>query len=368
MIHIFDPQISEELNSKNQSDRVVEEKTKPTVSAVGFGEKPSDSAKSEDKSLDSFILLEMPNLYKQNGIFMSRNQQFIKYIPSEKSAWLRANHTSLYLLLTLAVERARWQEGESLDGLLPGDSILGSYEEAGITRQQYRDAIEKGEILGIWEVVFNQKQIKQQKRTIKRTIKSIVVNIKDSGIWDLNINYENQEKNHLRTNREPTENHKQDLLDLLDSKDDMSCIPDQEVGKIENPPNVNKNIEEVKSCKKIHPDKYEFEILFDDIIRKAVYEKSSWTTEEIKEAWKRLINYNGYVREPWGWIKGTLKNIKNEKTKKYLNKETKCSPTETFQPQTKNISPNSKQSMLANDLEGRPSIGSLLAKAERLKK
>lgn len=131
------------------------------------------------------------------------SDRFIKYIPSEFTSFLRQYHTPLYLLLSLAAERARFQPGESALGLLPGDAILGSYEEAGISRQQYRDAIEKGESLGVWEVVFVPKSKKTKKRTIKGTIKAIVVNIKDTRTWDLNLKQENHQETICGTTAEP---------------------------------------------------------------------------------------------------------------------------------------------------------------------
>ena len=97
---------------------------------------------------------------------------FIKYIPSDDSKLIRKKHPALYLLLSLAIERVRWQEEESLQGLIQGDAILGSYEEAGISRQQYRDAIELGVSMGIWEVVWNPKCKKQQKENHQRNHES----------------------------------------------------------------------------------------------------------------------------------------------------------------------------------------------------
>lgn len=163
------------------------------------------------------------------------SERFIKYIPSEKSKWLRKHHTALYLLLSLAIEQARWSDDHN-DGLMAGDSILGNFEDAGITRQQYRDALTKGESLGIWEVVYNRnckKFLETQKRTIKRTIKCVVVNIKDSDVWDLNLNRDNQQKNQQGTNREPTENHKQEdlirsknekIIDLIDGEENLADL------------------------------------------------------------------------------------------------------------------------------------------------
>ena len=139
------------------------------------------------------------------------SERFIKYIPSEKSAWLRKHYPSVFLLLSLAIEQARWSE-DILDGLLPGDAILGNYEDAGLTRKQYRTALDKGIELGYWEVVFNQKDknlVKSPKRAIKRAIKSIVINITNSSIWDLNIPIKGQDIGQRGANTGPTKGHKQ---------------------------------------------------------------------------------------------------------------------------------------------------------------
>lgn len=142
-------------------------------------------------------------------------ERFIKYLPNDKAAWLRKHHTALYLLLSLAVERVRWDSEDSPLGLKQGDVILGSFEEAGISRQQYRDAILMGENLGIWEVVYNRKckkLLETPKRTIKGTIKCIVVNLRETMCWDANLKVENHQENHQGTIKEPSENHKQEQL------------------------------------------------------------------------------------------------------------------------------------------------------------
>jgi hypothetical protein len=362
MTHIDNRRSYEGFIHKEEFDNVDSINAKPTVGTVDFAEIPGSSDETEDSVIDDPILSDTSNLHKLRRDSVSNSKNFIKYIPSEKSSWLRKNHTALYLLLSLAAERARWENTEYLDGLIPGDAILGNFEEAGITRQQYRDAIEKGEKLGIWEVVWNQKSTKHQKRTIKRTIKSIVVNIRNSDIWDINL----EKRTICGTMREPSENHKQERKERKERKELLFCIPDQVVGKSQKNEISKKVVEEIKSCKKRHVSGIDVEIFFDDIIRQAIHKKTSWTTEEIKQAWNILVKYKGIIRNGWLFIEGTLKNIKNKKSQEFINKGKKCSIIPEKKKELQEIIPseNTKKSTLADDSRGRPSLQSLLEKSQ----
>jgi hypothetical protein len=154
------------------------------------------------------------------------SESFIKYIANDKAKWLREKHTALYLLLSLAVERVRWENTPCPKGLLQGDALLGSYKEAGISRQQYRDAIDKGIKFGIWKIVYNksakgERKFEQQKRTTDGTIGCIVVNITNPMCWDLNLKARNQPKNLRGTSGEPVGNH---ILEDKEDKEDKEVI------------------------------------------------------------------------------------------------------------------------------------------------
>lgn len=250
-------------------------------------------------------------------------ERFIKYIPSEKAKWLRKHHTALYLLLSLAVEQARWSDDHN-DGLLAGDSILGNFEDAGTTRQQYRDAIIKGENLGIWEVVYNRnckKLLETPKRTIKRTIKSIVVNIKNSEVWDLNINAKNQSENQQGTNREPIENHKQEdlrrsnkIVDLTEQEESLTGLF---VAKCKGSPSV-------------------ISIQRDAII--AHFKKEKFASAEIEVALEKFKKRNpvlaiGNIPTLLKYIHSILENQKAEickkKPQRKISKESLKTPKET---------------------------------------
>lgn len=145
------------------------------------------------------------------GSFMS-SERFIKLVQSPKGEWLQENYPSAFLLLTVIARRAR-RSDDDLSGLKQGDAIIGREEgsrAAGITPNQFRTALEHLEKLGLAEVVFHPKSTKPQKRTIKITIKSLVVNLCSLDIYDVNFHVDHQPHHQQTTNKPPTNHHKQD--------------------------------------------------------------------------------------------------------------------------------------------------------------
>ncbi len=167
------------------------------------------------------------------------SERFIKFIPNEKSAWLREHHTPLFLLLSLAIERAHWHLQDNELGLMQGDSILGTPKKAGITPKQYTLAIKKGEEFGIWEVVYNKKNDdlnKGQKRTIKGTINCIVVNLKNTMCWDLNFQIKDNQKDEQRTTKGQYTKKEQE------NKESFICIKETNKEKIVHNSVVNSSL------------------------------------------------------------------------------------------------------------------------------
>jgi hypothetical protein len=138
------------------------------------------------------------------------SDRFIKFIPSDEADFLQENHPNAFLLLCLIAKRARRISGKP-DGLIIGDAIIGDHKKAGLTRQQYRTALDKLEEFAYIEIVHNGKKfLKREKSTIKVTITGTLVNIKDSRIWDINSNDTNHSINQRATNEQPTTNHEQE--------------------------------------------------------------------------------------------------------------------------------------------------------------
>lgn len=140
---------------------------------------------------------------------MSKSR-FIKLIDSEKTEWLLFKHPNAFLLLTIIAKRARRISGH-IDGLQIGDALIGDHESAGLSRQQYRTALKKLIEFGLVEIIYNGKKfLKREKSTIKVTIKGMLVNLKDSSIYDINSEDDNQQVNQRATNSQPTANHEQE--------------------------------------------------------------------------------------------------------------------------------------------------------------
>lgn len=136
--------------------------------------------------------------------------RFLKLMMSKETDSLQENFPNAFLLLIQICKNAR-RYSDDLDGLQIGDSIIGRLEtsrKSGISLKEYRNALTKLEELGFIEIVWNQKNKKQQKRAIKKAIKSTVVNVTKSTVCDLNLD----EEAIKRANRGPTEGHNLRML------------------------------------------------------------------------------------------------------------------------------------------------------------
>lgn len=135
------------------------------------------------------------------------SDNFIKFIPSPEAEFLQENHPCAFLLLCLIAKCARRVNGMP-DGLIIGDAII-CPEKAGLSRQQYRTAVEKLEKMKYIEIVYNGKKfIKRDRSTIKVTISSMLVNLCNSSIWDINPKPSNQRTNQRPTNGKELSKHK----------------------------------------------------------------------------------------------------------------------------------------------------------------
>lgn len=140
------------------------------------------------------------------------SDNFIQYNRCEKAKWLRKNYPNAFLLLSLIAENARRTSGH-IDGLIPGDALIGKPEDAGLSRQSYRTALEKLVELQIIKIISNGKKFfEREKSTIKATITGHLVNLLDSEIWNINKEDSNQQSNQRPTNDQPTTNHKQERI------------------------------------------------------------------------------------------------------------------------------------------------------------
>jgi hypothetical protein len=139
------------------------------------------------------------------------SERFIKLYPSDELQWLLINHANAFILLSLIALRARRQNGNP-DGLIIGDALIGSDDlKPGMSRQNFRTALEKLVEFGYIKIISNGKKLfVDRKSTIKVTIKGMLVNLVKSTIYDINPENGNQQANQRLTNDQPTGNHKQE--------------------------------------------------------------------------------------------------------------------------------------------------------------
>lgn len=137
----------------------------------------------------------------------------------------------------------------------------------------------------------------------------------------------------------------------LESKEELVCIRDEDKAS--------------QIIKKKHPDGHFQEISLQDIFKRAVLERKSWSTEEIYDCWKILSEYEGYVRDPMAFFEGTIKNLQTKKRSNFINGGKKC---QKQTKQTKNESETPNASTLGNDTKERRSLASLALEMEQMKK
>jgi len=122
---------------------------------------------------------------------------------------------SAFMLFTQIALRARRTDIFNISGLNPGEALVGDYRRIGLTRQNYRTALNK---LEKWKFI-----------TFKTTNKGTVATICNNAIYDINISDANQQVNQRLTNSQPTGNHQ-----LTTNKNDKKEKNDKNVKNKQN--------------------------------------------------------------------------------------------------------------------------------------
>ena len=141
------------------------------------------------------------------------SERFIKFIPSDEANFLLLNYPNSFIVLSFIASHARRINGHP-DGLIIGDALICSENfSPGLSRQNFRTAIEKLVELKHIKIVSNGKRfLEREKSTIKITITGYLVNLTSSTIYDINGIHDNQLSNQRPTNDQPTTNHKQERI------------------------------------------------------------------------------------------------------------------------------------------------------------
>jgi hypothetical protein len=103
------------------------------------------------------------------------------------------NHPKCFLLLTLIAARARYSGSSSLNGLQIGEARIGDFKKCGLTRKEYRTALDK---LEAWHFVAT-----------KRANKGTIAKLLDNPIYEYEFNPKGQQNGHQRASKGPAEGH-----------------------------------------------------------------------------------------------------------------------------------------------------------------
>lgn len=145
---------------------------------------------------------------------------FVRLLTSEKTDWLQEHYPSAFLLLSYIARHCR-RTTNIPDGLEFGDCIIGEIEtprKCGLSTKEFRNARDKLIEFGMIEIVYHPKPEKTvngvkiifpQKRTIKRAIKSMVVNLCNIEVYDITFDHRGEQKVDQGANKGRSEGDKQ---------------------------------------------------------------------------------------------------------------------------------------------------------------
>lgn len=158
---------------------------------------------------------------------------FVQLLRSEKALFLVANHPLAFALLTYIALHAR-RYNDHPDGLIIGDALIGFTSMPGLSRQNFRTALERLTNDNLIKIVSNGRNWwGREKSTIKVTINSHLVNLCDTSIYDINSEEGNHGANHPVTIDQPSTNHKQERTrtkELKEQQQTLVPLPVESVG------------------------------------------------------------------------------------------------------------------------------------------
>jgi len=160
---------------------------------------------------------------------------FVQLLRSEKAIFLLSHHPLAFALLTYIAMHAR-RYNDHPDGLIIGDALVGFTSMPGLSRQNFRTALEKLTNDNLIKIVSNGRNWwGREKSTIKVTINSHLVNLCDTSIYDINSEDGNHQSNHPVTIDQPSTNHKQERTrtkELKEQQQTPTPLPVESVGSL----------------------------------------------------------------------------------------------------------------------------------------
>jgi hypothetical protein len=118
---------------------------------------------------------------------------FVKLNRSDETFELLGDPNAFTLLGVIAL-RARRTATFNVHNLQPGQALIGDYQRYGMSRQQYRSAMQRLRHWGLAD--------------FKPTSKGTIATLRDARVYDVNVEPEQPSPHHPATNDQPTANHR----------------------------------------------------------------------------------------------------------------------------------------------------------------
>lgn len=132
---------------------------------------------------------------------------FIKLVRGRETEFLIVNHPNAFRLLSIIALRAR-REPNDPDGLKPGEAFIGDWKGIGMTRQEYRTALDI--LVSRCHIKIVETNRTRKKATTGLTTTGTKVMLISLNIYDVNLKSKNHPINHRTTTDQPLTNHKQE--------------------------------------------------------------------------------------------------------------------------------------------------------------
>jgi hypothetical protein len=234
------------------------------------------------------------------------SERFIKFIPSEEALYLAKKHPKAFILLVFVAERARQKNGLA-DGLTVGQCHVGDWENMGLTRQEYRTAL---------NVLINKRFLEKvetcrtrQNSTKRITTIGTLVKLCDSRVFDINIELDNHRSNHRPTTDQPPTNHEEERKRRISLNRDIQEERAQSAARLRSKDVLSFDFEKYEFVGIVEKDVVDWHLIYPHIdIRVETLKAAQWVksnpSKGNKKNWRKFLT---------GWFQRSNDSIENKK-------------------------------------------------------
>jgi hypothetical protein len=217
--------------------------------------------------------------------------------------WLAEKHPHAFILLYFVARRARRYNGH-IDGLIIGQCRVGDCEKMGLSRQEYRTALQllvDKRLLEKVETCRNRK-----KSTTGSTTVGTLVRLCDNRIWDINSEDANHRINHRPTTGQPPANHEQEGIRKIKKEEEKKEDIAQTAPRLRKKSSISFDFDSSEFVGIIEKDKTNWRIMYPyididvELLKMADWAQANPSKSRPRTQWLKFIT---------GWL-----NRGNEKT------------------------------------------------------